>query len=93
MLNNSGEIDCALYVFGMGLHAVQASTMCDACVQMERRARLRKIMATMDDEDERKAALPGQFALQSILYITVSLLLALSWLADIWPCMGLSNQD
>ncbi|DBA65631.1 TPA: hypothetical protein ACH3X2_002690 [Trebouxia sp. C0005] len=27
--------------------------------QMERRARLRKIMATMDDEDERKAALPG----------------------------------
>ena len=27
---------------------------------MERRARLRKIMATMDDEDERKAALPGQ---------------------------------
>ncbi len=36
--------------------------MCDACVQMERRARLRKIMATMDDEDERKAALPGQIA-------------------------------
>ena len=29
-------------------------------VQMERRARLRKIMATMDDEDERKAALPGE---------------------------------
>jgi len=29
---------------------------------MERRARLRKIMATMDDEDERKAALPGQIA-------------------------------
>ena len=28
--------------------------------QMERRARLRKIMATMDDEDERKAALPGK---------------------------------
>ena len=27
--------------------------------QMERRARLRKVMATMDDEDERKAALPG----------------------------------
>ncbi|KAL3132459.1 hypothetical protein ABBQ32_009012 [Trebouxia sp. C0010 RCD-2024] len=27
--------------------------------QMERRARLRKIMATMDDEDDRKAALPG----------------------------------
>ena len=29
-------------------------------MQMERRARLRKIMATMDDEDERKAALPGK---------------------------------
>lgn len=28
---------------------------------MERRARLRKIMATMDDEDERKAALPGMY--------------------------------
>lgn len=60
----------------MGIYAVQALTMCDAWVQMERRARLRKIMATMDDEDERKAALPGQYALQSILYITVSLLLA-----------------
>ena len=47
----------------MGIHALQTLTMCDACVQMERRARLRKIMATMDDEDERKAALPGQFAL------------------------------
>lgn len=30
-----------------------------AAEQMERRARLRKIMATMDDEDDRKAALPG----------------------------------
>ena len=68
-------------------------TMCDACVQMERRARLRKIMATMDDEDERKAALPGHFALQSILYIAVSLLLACKFLlADVWPCVGLSNQ-
>lgn len=27
---------------------------------MERRARLRKIMATMDEEDERRAALPGK---------------------------------
>lgn len=31
-----------------------------AAGQMERRARLRKILATMDDEDERKAALPGK---------------------------------
>ena len=29
-------------------------------LQMERRARLRKIMATMDEEDERRAALPGK---------------------------------
>ena len=65
----------------MRLHSVQALTMCDACVQMERRARLRKIMATMDDEDERKAALPGQCALQRILYITASLLLAHTALA------------
>jgi hypothetical protein len=47
----------------MGIHALQTLTLCNVCVQMERRARLRKIMATMDDEDERKAALPGQFAL------------------------------
>ncbi len=79
----------------MRLHAVQALTMCDACVQMERRARLRKIMATMDDEDERKAALPGQFALPSILYAAVSQLLACSALACCRlakVCMGLSNQ-
>ncbi len=81
MVNAGGEIDCAPYVFCIGLHAVQALTMCDACVQMERRARLRKIMATMDDEDERKAALPGQFALRRILYITASLLLAHTALA------------
>ncbi len=58
MLNTSGDIHHTLFC----IHAVQALTMCDACVQMERRARLRKIMATMDDEDERKAALPGQIA-------------------------------
>ena len=36
-----------------------SDTVAGFAQQMERRARLRKIMATMDDEDERKAALPG----------------------------------
>ena len=46
-----------------GLHLVKTllhiTNRFSVCEQMERRARLRKIMATMDDEDERKAALPG----------------------------------
>ena len=57
---------CSLHACGNGAHEFARLPVCSmadviaAAEQMERRARLRKILATMDDEDERKAALPGK---------------------------------
>ena len=53
-------------------------------IQMERRARLRKIMATMDDEDERKAALPGKplqlLALSCFVHTCTACFVGFTWL-------------